>query len=571
MNIRALMSSVLPTVIGCALLFPTVSSAQCFGGGEIRLLAIDPPVTAVLNGGATYDFTIRVSYRLTVPPPALIWAGAYDTRTGVNIPQQQHMVILSEQSGSTTLSLQATVLAYDGSPVSQIGVNAVLSQQGYGCSYVYASARYSIGPVPPSCQVVNPGFYHQFESSPVPQPYFGLPPVAGCETTKSGCALLSASNMLRSFGNPLLAPYVPTFLDDSLKSVAVNGYVSSCDLLFDRIPAAANNLVTLAGGGAVAPSNLNAYLDQHFCQEGNRAILHLKQYARDAQGIETTGPHFVFVTGKGSDGDWRVFDPGWSTSEANSLNAHFSGFTTYKNGQPTFRQFQVQDVRLFASNPNASPGALSIQAFSPVELLVTDPEGRRLGLSDGVDVFEIPKGSYFRDFPLANDDREGMSLGGDSSGRKTAYVAFPEAGGYRVDIVGTALGTYTLEFRSVAEDGTAREIRLSGVANVGSAARFAVGYSSDPGSAFDASRVTTFESSLSDIDNSLRLGLIDNQGIAKSLSQKLRAAQGATGPARNDILRAFANEVKAQSGKHISGIASDVLQQDADSLISEKS
>jgi hypothetical protein len=62
---------------------------------------------------------------------------------------------------------------------------------------------------------------------------------------------------------------------------------------------------------------------------------------------------------------------------------------------------------------------------------------------------------------------------------------------------------------------------------------------------------------------------VDNKGIANSLSQKIEAAQKATWVARNNILNAFKNEVNAQSSKHITGIAPQVLLQDADSLISQ--
>jgi hypothetical protein len=85
--------------------------------------------------------------------------------------------------------------------------------------------------------------------------------------------------------------------------------------------------------------------------------------------------------------------------------------------------------------------------------------------------------------------------------------------------------------------------------------------------------VATFPSTLQDISNSFQLGLIDNQGIANSLSSKITAASVAA--ARSDTttaaneLGAFTNEVNAQTGKHITGIAPQVLLADAASLISQ--
>jgi len=65
----------------------------------------------------------------------------------------------------------------------------------------------------------------------------------------------------------------------------------------------------------------------------------------------------------------------------------------------------------------------------------------------------------------------------------------------------------------------------------------------------------------------VQLGLIDNRGIANSLSQKIQAAAKAPGPARRNIVNAFKHEVYAQSGKHINGIAVQLLLEDADSLL----
>ncbi len=81
--------------------------------------------------------------------------------------------------------------------------------------------------------------------------------------------------------------------------------------------------------------------------------------------------------------------------------------------------------------------------------------------------------------------------------------------------------------------------------------------------------MATFQGTLADIANSITLGLIDNAGIANSLSEKIEAAENTTGPTRNNVLNAFENEVSAQSGKHITGVAPQVLLQDAASLISQ--
>jgi hypothetical protein len=82
--------------------------------------------------------------------------------------------------------------------------------------------------------------------------------------------------------------------------------------------------------------------------------------------------------------------------------------------------------------------------------------------------------------------------------------------------------------------------------------------------------LATFQSTLADIANSLGLGLIDNAGIANALTSKVDAAQSAAAKGDNqtavNILKAFQNQVNAQTGKHVNGIAPQVLNEDASSI-----
>ena len=82
-------------------------------------------------------------------------------------------------------------------------------------------------------------------------------------------------------------------------------------------------------------------------------------------------------------------------------------------------------------------------------------------------------------------------------------------------------------------------------------------------------RTATFTSTLTDITNTRRLGLIDNNDLANSLSQKIHAAQTANVPTRHTILIAFKDQVTAQAGTHITGAAIQMLLQDANTLLSQ--
>jgi hypothetical protein len=330
-------------------------------------------------------------------------------------------------------------------------------------------------------------------------------------------------------------------------------------------------------------THVDCYLAIHTCKNRDRVLLKLNEFVND---LFETGPpaghHFVYVTGESSAGptDWNVFDPGWDPKNTSppenlsTLSGHWCGIGTgFTTSNGNFHCFEVAEAETYRDSTSSSRSALNVKANSPVELLLADPTGNRLGnLQPGTDVFEIPLGSYSRDFPLADDTGTGPA-NGDPTGIKTAYVPVPKDGTYNVTVTGTALGTYTLEFRAVATDGTVQDMTAVGVTNVGSVSTYQVAYSAVPGSLLTSTRTVPFQTALDDISNMLQLRLVDNRGIANSLSQKINAAASAAAQGdsltASNILKAFQAEVNAQSGKHIIGVAPQVLLQDATSLLGE--
>jgi len=83
----------------------------------------------------------------------------------------------------------------------------------------------------------------------------------------------------------------------------------------------------------------------------------------------------------------------------------------------------------------------------------------------------------------------------------------------------------------------------------------------------------TFEGTLDDIRYMLVLDLIDSKGMAKALSSKITAASNAIAggdrKTAEDFLQAFIKEVNAQTGKHISGAAPQLLLTDANRLLDQ--
>jgi YVTN family beta-propeller protein len=359
-----------------------------------------------------------------------------------------------------------------------------------------------------------------------PKVWPGGDTIAQCGTQKAGCALTSTATMLTSFS--FLQSMTPTLLDSELGDEQPSGYgtgtisgsnppqTDQCELLFCRVPEIINNAAKAAGrpdvvqlidGGSkihvwtdptCSPSlastdNIDCYLLTHICQHGDRVILKLNEVATTTTGKKSSSTHYIYVTGESSSGptDWDVFDPGWSTAlTALTLDDHLSGFTT-SGGKN--RIFTIVEAESYRDLTTFSRSALSSKGNSPVELLITDPEGNRLGnLSSGTDVFEIPLGSYLRDFPVADDtddDTDDGAANGDPTGIKELYVPAPQAGIYTLTATGTSAGPYSLEFRGIATDGSAQDTELTGSVVAGSIVTYQINYDPTPGVALQVTLI----------------------------------------------------------------------------------
>jgi hypothetical protein len=206
-------------------------------------------------------------------------------------------------------------------------------------------------------------------------------------------------------------------------------------------------------------------------------ILHLNE---TVDGRPTADGHWVFIVGKNGN-DWTLFDPGWSHASRigsdvdepellTSLNAHLVGFVSAGHR----RTFTVSQVRTYKQGALPTAG-LCVHAHSPVELTLIDPAGRRLGWN-GVtasDDFEISEGSYLRDIPIADDNRDGPSEG-DPTGIKTAFVPSTVSGSYQVEVTGTAPGNYTLEFEITVPGGASKLNTVSGATDVGVKSNYSI-------------------------------------------------------------------------------------------------
>ncbi|MFO7599437.1 MAG: hypothetical protein R6X27_06460, partial [Candidatus Desulfacyla sp.] len=156
------------------------------------------------------------------------------------------------------------------------------------------------------------------------------------------------------------------------------------------------------------------------------------------QGMYVSGrQHFVMVVGKNGvspDAPWKIHDP--ATGTVTNLQDARGG--AYGNSYRSTRLFSAQV-------PSEYPFPIygvKIQLFSPVELLVTAPDGSKTGLDPLTteDLNEIPNSTY-TDEALGNDVTGVL----DPDPVKIFYLSDGfEAGDYQVTVTGTGNGDYDM-------------------------------------------------------------------------------------------------------------------------------
>jgi hypothetical protein len=284
------------------------------------------------------------------------------------------------------------------------------------------------------------------------------------------------------------------------------------------------------------------YLANVVCEQRHPVIVGV-----DLDSNGTPG-HFVVVTGKQGN-DYTIADPGFSSRTL--LSDYNDEFVT----------------RGFVADPAGDISELDVAVGDVAEFLITDPSGRKTGYDSATSkiVKEIPNSEYFRD-ALQND----VTGAAPTETNHFASIFQPNSTTYNVVVTGLKLGTFTLVGRIFAQDGTpAVEILVSGIAGPGSSTEFTIHENTTPPAQANVGAKATFDGTLDDINNALLLQLIDNRGIAKSLSQKILAARADSALPRSQSLGAFINEVNAQAGKHLTALAADVLIRDANSLLKQ--
>ncbi|MBU4386822.1 MAG: C39 family peptidase, partial [Actinobacteria bacterium] len=139
--------------------------------------------------------------------------------------------------------------------------------------------------------------------------------------------------------------------------------------------------------------------------------------------------HFVVATGKiniDNNSTWAINDPGWRSKE---------NLLSYDNEYFGIRRYKPREE---------DNSAITIKAYSPVEIYTIDSQGRYLGKDPnaGEEFDEIPNGGYYTDTSMIN----GLKI-------KTIEVLKPIDGNYTIKVIGTDTGSYDIDYYSYDRSG----------------------------------------------------------------------------------------------------------------------
>jgi hypothetical protein len=214
-----------------------------------------------------------------------------------------------------------------------------------------------------------------------------------------GCAMTSLSMVLSFYGYP----FDPSSLNTVLNTMGGNGYDGDGNVQF--------NAVTFLSGGTLKylyGDGTTTQIDADLCA-GRPVIL----------GVNDNG-HFVVAIGK-TGGEYDIHDPGHIGVD--SLSYYGNTFTS---------------ARRFVA---PGSGAFVVYADAVVQVLVTDPAGRRVGYNNGTIYTEIPGSGYYTE-QITSDDPD-VPLGTLPLTR-ILFIPEPGDGLYQIQLTGQQTGAGTV-------------------------------------------------------------------------------------------------------------------------------
>jgi hypothetical protein len=235
----------------------------------------------------------------------------------------------------------------------------------------------------------------------------------------------------------------------------------------------ANLQIQMSYIGSDSPDEKQHETVEQFMQR-TRATVNASMCSLDPiiMGVTSSiGQHFVDATGTQTVSGihtWRIHDP--------IANAPTTLHTAYRN--------QYNQIARFSGNK--PDRALSIAIHSPVEIVITNPDGRRVG-------YDPRTGTSFREAPGSSYGVERLAAihGGGVIEQTTLYITPAILGEYFLQAIGTESGSYSLEIMATNDRGEGILTHLGGQTFVGKVDAFSVVYSSSTGQPIQISELVS--------------------------------------------------------------------------------
>jgi hypothetical protein len=162
----------------------------------------------------------------------------------------------------------------------------------------------------------------------------------------------------------------------------------------------------------------------------------LDEYLNKNQPViakEINPGHFIVIDNKLAS-TYGVKDPAWyNTKTLNETIDSINKVRGYENG--------FDGLRIYKKGDGIAQSAITFALGSPAELLITDPQSRKLGRdANGVEYNEIPDAWYFED---GIDDPSGENPPSQER-NKLIQILEPLDGAYQLQVIGTGEGSYSL-------------------------------------------------------------------------------------------------------------------------------
>lgn len=190
--------------------------------------------------------------------------------------------------------------------------------------------------------------------------------------------------------------------------------------------------------------------------------------------------HYFVIDGKSND-IYTVKDPCWyntkTLNDSKDIANHVQDYNNY---------FTKANLFSYLEAPRKIAASMHIYLASPAELVITDPNGKKLGRNPINDEIydEILNSSYTIEGAIISSDNPSDEI----HEKKVIYIPNPIDGLYNIQVIGTGDGDYTLTSFIYDNEGESREMIQKGSIVQNDIQKFELDYSTE-----DVQRVKNYQ------------------------------------------------------------------------------